>query len=147
MLLKQLSIPIENSRNRMVEITRALGSKGVNLRALNLVDTGDYGELRILVSDVVLSRQILMQMGIPARVDDVVLAEIEDRPGKFSELLAVLSDAGIRIRYTYAFAGMNSDVATLVICFDDNDAAISVLQEKGALPLDAKSLGIIETAA
>ncbi len=147
MTLKQISIPIENSRDRLYELTRALGRKGVNLRALNLVDTGDYGELRILVSDVVLSRQVLMYMGIPARVDDVVVVEIEDEPGKFSDLLADLNDSGIRIRYTYAFAGMHSGKATLVICFNDNNAAIELLKEKGALMLDADALGMIETAA
>jgi len=142
MKLKQISVPIENSRNRLAELTRALGEKGINLRALNLVDTGDFGLLRILVSDVVASRQVLMQMGIPARVDDVVAVEIEDRPGRFSGLLDQLIDAGVRVKYTYAFAGMNSGKATLVFCFDDNDKAIVVLKEKSAAILDSRALGM-----
>ncbi|MGD9225751.1 MAG: amino acid-binding protein, partial [Desulfobacterales bacterium] len=72
MKLKQISVPIENSRDRLYELTHALENKGITPRALTLVDTGNYGELRILVSDVVTARQILLQKEIPGRIDDVV---------------------------------------------------------------------------
>ena len=147
MKLKQISVPIENSRSRLLELTRALAEKGINLRALNLVDTGDFGLLRILVSDVVTSRQVLMQMGIPARVEEVVAVDIDDRPGQFSELLDALIQADIRIKYTYACAGMNSGRATLVFSFNDNDRAVAVLKEKHAEVLDARTLGMREAAA
>jgi hypothetical protein len=69
MKLQQVSVPIENSRGRLFDITHALGEAGINLRALNLVDSGDFGTLRILVSDIVLARQVLMREQMPARVD------------------------------------------------------------------------------
>lgn len=144
MKLKQISVPIENSPNRLLELTQALGEGGINLRALNLVDTGDFGVLRILVSDVVRSRQILMRMNIPARVDEVVAVEIDDKPGRFAGLMNQLVNEGVRIQYTYAFAGMNSGKATLVCRFDDNDKAIGVLRKNRASVLDARALGVRE---
>ncbi|MEJ2730156.1 MAG: amino acid-binding protein, partial [Deltaproteobacteria bacterium] len=72
MKLKQISVPIENSHDRLYELTKALAEKGITPRALTLVDKGNYGELRIVVSDLITARQILMQKNIPGRVDDVV---------------------------------------------------------------------------
>lgn len=81
MKLQQISVPIENSRGRLYDITHSLGQAGINLRALNLVDSGDFGTLRILVSDIAKARQVLMKEQVPARVDDVVAVQIEDTPG------------------------------------------------------------------
>ena len=81
MKLKQISVFIENAPGRLYEVTNALGEAGINLRALTLVDTGDFGKLRLLVSDVATTRRIMMEHHIPARVDDVVAAEIPDHPG------------------------------------------------------------------
>lgn len=147
MKLKQISVPIENSKDRLYECTKALGDNGINLRALNLVDTGNYGELRLLVSDVAAARQILMQKYIPAWVEDVVAIEIEDRPGQFSKLLQSLMAADIKIKYSYAFAGNSSTKAVMVFCFDDNDRAIGVLKEKGVQLLDFETFGRLEAAA
>ena len=147
MKLKQLSIPIENSPERIHAYTNTLGERGVNLRAMNLVDTGDFGELRILVSNVALARQILMEQGIAARVDDVVAVEIEDRPGQFSRLLGHLIQAGITITYAYACAGPNSGKAVMVFRFSDNDRAIETLSSQGTRILDFQSFGITQAAA
>jgi hypothetical protein len=146
MKLKQISVPIENDHDRTYELTKALGDKGINLRALSLVDTGYYGELRILVSDVPAARHILMQKGIPAHIDEVIAVEVEDRPGQFSNLLESLRHADIKIRYAYACAGINSGRAILVCCFNDNDRAITVLKEKGVYLLDEMALSILEAA-
>jgi len=76
MKLQQITVSIENSAGRLLEVTRALADAGINLRALNLVDTGDFGQLRLLVSDVSKARQIMMSKQLSARVDEVVAAEI-----------------------------------------------------------------------
>jgi len=145
--LKQISVPIENSKDRLYECTKALGDNGINLRALNLVDTGNYGQLRLLVSDVAAARQILMQKYIPAWVEDVVAIEVEDRPGQFSKLLQSLMAADIKIKYSYASAGNSSTKAVMVFCFDDNDRAIEILKEKGVKLLDFVTFGRLEAAA
>ena len=146
MKLKQISVPIENDHDRTYELSKALGDNGINLRALSLVDTGYYGELRILVSDVPAARHILMQKVIPAHIDEVIAVDVEDRPGQFSNLLESLRHADIKIKYAYACAGINSGRAILVCCFNDNDRAITVLKEKGVYLLDEMALSILEAA-
>ena len=80
MKLKQIVVSIENAPGRLYEVTEALGQAGINLRALNLVDTGAFGQLRLLVSDVATARRVLMGLQIPAYVNEVVAVEIEDKP-------------------------------------------------------------------
>ncbi len=145
MKLKQLSVSIENSPGRLFEVTHALGEAGINLRALNLVDTGLFGQLRLLVSDLAAARRILMEKHLPARADDVVAVEIEDKPGSLAKVLKHLLDANINVLYTYAFAGGSSGNAVMVFRFSDNDRAVAVLQENGVRLLDAEAFGILET--
>jgi hypothetical protein len=147
MKLKQISVPIENSYERLVELTSALNDKGITPGALTLVDTGNYGELRILVSDLATARQILMQKDIPGRVDDVVAVQIDNGPGQLAGLMKKLMDAGIKIKYSYAHAGANQGKTVMIFCFNDNDEAIRVLTEKHIQPLDYQTIGMLEAAA
>jgi hypothetical protein len=145
MKLQQIAISIENAPGRLYEVTKALGSAGINLRALNLVDTGLFGQLRLLVSDVAKARRILMEMHVPARVTDVVAAEIEDKPGSLSRVLAFLFEGDVMVLYTYAYVSASSGKAIMIFRFSDNDRAIQILQENGVKLLDAETFGIIET--
>ena len=111
MKLKQITIAIENSPGRLYEVTHALGKAGINLRAASLVDTGAFGQLRLLVSDLTKTRRILMKMQMPAQVNDVVAVEIEDKPGSLAKMLKPLKDASIQVIYTY---GSNSGSLNLV---------------------------------
>jgi len=144
MKLKQIVVSIENAPGRLFEVTNALGKAGINLRALNLVDTGAFGQLRLLVSDVAKARQILMAMAIPAHVNDVVAAEIEDKPGSLAKILQPLIEANVQVIFTYAFIGFSQDKAVMIFRFSDNDKAIEVLQANGVRLLDSKSFGILE---
>ena len=139
MKLKQISVQIENSQDRLYEFTRALADEGINLRALTLVDTGNFGELRVLVSDTSTARQILMKKDIPARVDDVVAVQMEDKPGQLANLLERLMETGIKIKYGYALAGMDSGKAIMIFRFEDNDKAIKILTEKEIHLMDRES--------
>lgn len=144
--LKQIVVSIENSPGRLYEVTHALGSAGINLRALNLVDTGAFGQLRLLVSDVARARQLLMEMHIPAMVNEVVAAEIEDRPGQLANVLKPILDANINVIFMYAFLRQSSDRAVMIFRFSDNDKAISVLETNGVRLLDAQQFGILENS-
>ena len=144
MKLKQIVISIENSPGRLLEVADALGKAGINLRALNLVDTGAFGQLRLLVSDVARARQILMEMHISAFVNEVVAAEIDDTPGSLAKLLRPLRDANINVIYMYAFIGSTTDKAIMIFRFSDNDLAIEVLKKGGYRLLDADAFGILE---
>lgn len=145
MKLKQIVISIENSSERLLEVTRALGEAGINLRALSLVDTGAFGQLRLLLSDVVGARQILMKMNMPAFVNEVVAVEVDDKPGSLARLLEPLTQAKIHVAYMYAYGGATSGKAVMVFRFSDNDHAIEVLKRSGRKILDAETFGILES--
>ncbi len=146
MKLKQIVVSIENSPGRLHEVTKAIGDAGINLRACTLVDTGAFGQLRLLVSDVQKARRLLMKMQMPAFVNEVVAAEIDDKPGQLSATLEPLKEHNVAVAYMYAFAaGVSSKKAVMVFRFSDNDKAIEVLQENGVKILDAESFGILET--
>ncbi len=145
--LKQIVVSIENEPGRLLEVTESLGNAGINLRALNLVDTGAFGQLRLLVSDVATARKILMKMQIPAYVNEVVAVEIEDKPGSLAKLLKPLTEAGVTIIFMYAFITFSKGNAIMVFRFSDNDKAIEVLQANGMKLMDAKAFGILETGS
>jgi len=144
MKLKQIVVSIENAPGRLLEVTSALGQAGINLRALNLVDTGAFGQLRLLVSDVAKARRILMEMAIPAFVNEVIAAEIEDKPGSLARILQPLLAANVQVVYTYAFIGFSQNKAVMIFRFSDNDKAVEVLQANGVKLLDSESFGILE---
>lgn len=144
MKLKQIVVSIENSPNRLYRVIKAMSDGGINLRALNLVDTGAFGQLRLLVSDVAKARRILMEMNIPAFVNEVVAAEIEDTPGSLSGIMLPLMEADIRVKFIYAFIGTSVGTAVMIFRFSDNDKAIEVLQRHGVKILDAKTFNITE---
>ena len=144
MKLKQIVVSIENAPGRLLDVTSALGQAGINLRALNLVDTGAFGQLRLLVSNVAKARRILMEMAIPAYVNEVVAAEIEDKPGSLANILRPLKEANVQVIFTYAFIGFSQDKAVMIFRFSDNDKAVEVLQANDVNLLDADSFGILE---
>jgi len=146
MKLKQIVISIENSSDRLYEVTRAMGEKGINLRALSLVDTGAFGQLRLLVSDIPKTRRILMKMHMPAFVNEVVAVEVDDKPGSLARLLEPLTRAKVNVAYMYAYGGASSGKAVMVFRFSDNDKAIEILKASGSKILDADAFGILEAA-
>lgn len=147
MKLKQITISLENRHGRLYEVTRALGNLGINIRALNHVDTGAFGQMRLLVSDVVSARRLLMEKHIPARIDEVVAVEIEDRPGSLADMLEILYPTDVNVIYSYAYVGMSGCNAVMVFCFNDNDRAIDILRKQGIKILTAKDFDIIESSS
>ncbi len=144
MKLKQLVVSIENSPGRLYQVTAALGDAGINLRALNLVDTGAFGQLRLLVSDVAKARRILMELQLPAFVNEVVAALIPDVPKSLANVLKPLSDSGVYATSMYAFTGFAKSKAVMVFRFSDNDRAIELLKENGVTILDSEAFGMLE---
>lgn len=142
--LKQISIFLENAPGRLYEATQALGDAGINLRSLCISDTSGFGVLRILVSDVATARRIVMEKQMPARVDEVVAAEIADTPGSLAKILKPLQEARINIEYMYALAGTSAANAVMIFRFSDNDRAIEILQGIDINIFDAAAFGILE---
>jgi len=144
MKLKQITISLENSHGRLFEVTNALGKAGINLRAANLVDTGAFGQLRLLVSDVPAARRILMEMMLPAFEEEVVAVEIDDKPGQLAHLLKSFIETKINILYTYAFVGLSSGNVVMIFRFNNNEDAIKILKKNSFKILDAGALGIVK---
>ena len=149
MKLKQLSIFLENAPGRLYEATQALATAGLNLRTLSICDTSDFGVLRIVVSDLSTARRVIMEKHLPARVDDVIVAEIEDTPGSLAKVLYLFKEAQVNVEYMYSLAGTGtaSGKAGLVFRFSDNDRAIEILQANGIKLLDAETLGVLENGS
>ena len=144
MKLTQFNIALENRHGRLFEVARILGDAGINIRALNLVDTGAFGQLRILVSDVAATRRLLMEKVLPAREDEVVAVEMPDRPGSLAQVLEPLYSSNVSVIYSYAYVGMSAFNAVMIFRFSDNDRAIEILQQHGVKLLDPEAFGIIE---
>ncbi len=144
MKTKQISVAIEDFVGKLYEITRALGDAGVNIRALNLVKTLDFGTIRLIVSDVATSLRILKEMHMLVHLDEVVAVELADTPGSLADFLKVIKDAGISVAYMYAVIGSVSGKAIMIFRFQDNDKAIELLQERGVNMLTSNDLRIYE---
>ena len=144
MKLKQLSVFLENAPGRLYEALKALGDAGINLRSLCISDTSDYGVLRILVSDVAKARRVIMEKQLPARIDDVVAAEIEDTPGSLARALLPLKESDVNVEYMYGLVGGTSGKAVVVFRFRDADRAIGILQANGVKILDSKAFWVAE---
>ncbi|MCM2356804.1 MAG: amino acid-binding protein [Geobacteraceae bacterium] len=147
MKLKQLSVFLENAPGRLYNATNALGEAGLNLRSLTICDTGGFGVLRILVSDVARARRVIMERQFPARVDDVIAIEIEDTPGSLANnVLKLFLPHQVNVDYMYALAGTGSSSgkAVMVFRFSDNDRALEILRGSNIRILDAESFGMLE---
>jgi len=125
MKVEQISVFMENKAGRLAQITRILGSSGVNILTLSLADTADFGILRLLVSDNDKAYDVLKKEGFTVGRNEVLAIEIPDRPGGLADLLESLRVNEINIEYMYAYR--KGDRAVLIFRFDNLDKAISVL--------------------
>jgi len=140
MKVEQISIFIENKSGRLAEITRILGESGINIRALSLADTSDFGILRLLVSDVEKAKSVLKESGFTVNKTEVVAVEVPDRPGGLSTILQTLDSAMINVEYMYAFVERCGGNAVIIFRFDDTDKAIETLRTSGINILEGERL-------
>lgn len=129
MKVTQISIFIENKSGRLAEVSRVLGEKGVNIRALSLADTSDFGILRLIVDNTELANQGLKASGFTVSKTEVVAVEVPDRPGGLASILNVLDASSVNVEYMYAFVERSAGNAVIIFRFDDVDHAIKVLAE------------------
>jgi len=128
MKIEQLSIFLENKAGRLAEVTNVLGSANVNIRALSLADTSDFGILRLIVNDCEKARTALKDAGFTVSLTNVVAVEVPHVPGGLNSIVQLLGKKGINVEYMYAFV-QKGDNAVLIIRFNNPEAAIAVLQE------------------
>jgi len=129
MTIEQLSVFIENKPGKLVEALGMLSDAGVDLRALSLADTADFGILRIIVNRPSYALEILSDAGFLVKSNPVLAVVINDKPGGLVRILRILSDAGVDIEYTYAFVTHSHDKAYVILRVDNNDAAVKILEK------------------
>ena len=131
MSVKQISVFIENKKGALASATRYLADNGINIRALSIADTQDFGILRLIVNDENTAEKVLAENGYLIKVIDVVGVKISDEPGKLTEALAVLDKANINVEYLYAFMARTEKHAYVVLRVEENDIAENLLTSAG----------------
>ena len=131
MAIKQLTVYVENKKGAMASLTDVLAGNDVNIRALSIAETEDFGLLRIIVDNETAATKILEDNGYLMKAIDVVGVKIGDAPGKLARALDIIDEAGINIEYLYAFLTRTEKHAYVVIRVADNDAAEKALENAG----------------
>lgn len=131
MSLKQLTVFVENKQGALVEITETLAKNDINIRALSIADTQEFGILRLIVTDNDQAIKALSQEGFLIKTTDVVGVKIGDQPGKLSKALSVLDEEKINMEYLYAFMSRTEKHAYVVFRVADNEHAEKALENAG----------------
>jgi hypothetical protein len=140
--LKQLSVFIENKPGRMADVTGFLADAGVNIHALCIADTTDFGILRLIVNDVNLAKSILRERGFTVKTTDVLAVSLTHKPGSLAGVLKELDKANVSIEYMYAFTGRDAAYdAMVVLCLLDQDKAMERIALCDIQLVDADMIG------
>ncbi len=140
MLVKQISVFLENKSGRLAEVTKSLAAGGIDISALSIADTKDFGILRLIVNDPEKAEKALKNDGFTVSCTNVIAIAVEDRPGGLSEALKVLDDNSIGIEYMYAFVGKTSNKALVILKTEDSEKAIKSLEASGIHVLPSKQV-------
>ncbi len=133
MIQKQISAYLENKPGQLLDYIQVLGENNIDLQALCIADTEDYGLLRMIVDQPEKAVDLLKKAGHSCRITEVLSVVIPDRPGAMRKALAALNDAQISFDYCYAFFSKEEGKANLVLRVPDNDEALKALEAAGAL--------------
>ncbi|MBW1986868.1 MAG: ACT domain-containing protein [Deltaproteobacteria bacterium] len=131
MKVKQISVFLENKAGRLAEVTKVLGDADINIRALSLADTTDFGILRLIVDQYDRAIEVLKEHGFIVGKTEVIALEVPDRPGGLAGVLQILSASQINVEYMYAFVHHSGKNAVIIFRFDNLDRAIELLQQRG----------------
>jgi hypothetical protein len=140
MKVEQISIFLENKSGRLAEVTKILGDGGVNIRALSLADTTDFGILRLIVNDTKKAKDVLKKNNFTVGMTEVVAVEVPDNPGGLAGILEILMKENINVEYMYAFVERSGQDAVIIFRFDESDKAIDVLMKNGVTVLPGEKV-------
>lgn len=130
-MAKQISIFLENKEGRLAHVTRILGEASINIRALSIADTSDFGILRIIVNDPYKTFQVLHEAGFTVSETEVLAVQVPDTPGGLADVLEQLSQENLNIEYLYAVLGSSSDQALIIFKVEDNEKAQQTFEKRG----------------
>ena len=140
MLIKQISVFLENKSGSLAEVTRILRQNNIDISALSIADTTDFGILRLIVNNPDMAEKVLRENEFTVSSTEVIGISVEDKPGGLSKALSVLEKSEIGIEYMYAFVGKCTDEALVIIRVDDSENAIDVLKKNGIKVLSAENV-------
>ena len=135
MTVKQISVFLENRPGALAEFTRILEKSNMNLRALSLAESEDFGIVRVIVDDPFETIRILKDEGYVCSITKVIAVEIEDKPGALVKMLNILGDNQVNLEYSYAFLAKKANSAFMILRVEDNERAIKVLTKNGIRPI------------
>ncbi len=131
MYIKQLSVFVENKAGRLAEITSIIAEAGIDIRALSIADTTDFGILRLVVDKPYDAEKTLKEKGLTVSLTDVIAVGIPDKTGGFAETICAIADKDVGVEYMYAYISRDNNRAYLIMRVLDNEKAIAALVAKG----------------
>lgn len=131
MAIKQLSIFVENREGTLVTVTDAIAKAGVDIRAMSVADTNDFGIFRLIVTDIAKAKKALDEANAFVSVTEVVGVALEDKPGALAKVVKILADQNINIEYMYAFITVSKQFAYVVLRVENNEETEKILSEHG----------------
>ncbi len=140
MAVRQISVFLENKIGRLAEITQILGNKEINIRALAIADTTEFGILRMIVDRPQKAYEALEERGFTVSQTEVVVVEVEDKPGGLAQVMAILRKEGINVEYLYAFVAPKGRGALVVLKIEEKKATVDLLQEEKVKILSAEEI-------
>ena len=135
MFVKQLTIFVENKFGRIADILDTLGNEHIDIKALSIADTEDYGLMRMIVSDPYKARYLLIEAGVTVKITDAIAVPLDHTPGGLSKIISILKAEGISVRYLYAFVGGKEAEACVVLKTDKPEETLTVLAQNDIKPL------------
>ena len=140
MIVQQLSVFLENRAGRLDEVATVLAENGVNILALTLADTADFGILRMIVSDVETAQKVLSSENFLVKTTEVIAVQVPDEPGGLEQVLKVLRERSCNVEYMYGFTGKNSGNAVMIFRFEDAKCAAIALNNAGVEVLEREQV-------
>ena len=141
-MIYQISVFLENRAGQIAEITTTLANNGVDLRAMSIAETTDYGILRMIVDNAEKATSILMQHGYLMSMTPVLVVAVSDQPGGIAPVLATLAEGQIDIEYMYSLFTHNEGKAYIVFRVNETEKFVALLENHGITPATAEELGI-----
>ena len=129
MAVKQISVFVENTPGRLAEVTRLMADSGINLRAISVADTADFGILRIIVNDHLAAMEALEKSGFTARITDVIGVEVDDTPGGLAEVMDLFNREKVNIEYLYSSLERNVDSALMIFKIEDVEHGLRICEQ------------------
>lgn len=141
MTVQQISVFLENKPGGLAEFAKVLSDSNINMRAMCIAETPDFGILRIIVDDVYNTMCTMKEAGYICSATKVLAVEIPDKPGSLLNTLTVLGESGINLEYSYAFTTSKKDVAYMILRVNDNEKAAEALTKSGVKLVDQEAIG------